>query len=154
MKSLSIVTLMSIGLIVALSSFTSNTGSPVNANKPKVEASTVTTPSTLDIDVNAFMASLGLATQVDEKQLEAQYPSVSVAVNTGSNVEIKFANPTAQEYRLDIYDIDGNILVTYVDIYGDTVKIDERFVGAFGSYLYKLSGEGNTYAGKFSAQLP
>ncbi len=154
MKSLSIITLLSLGLIVALSSFTSNTGSPVNANKPKVESANGTATSTLDIDVNAFMASLGLATQVDEKELEAQYPSVSVAFNTGSNVEIKFANPTAQEYRLDIYDIDGNILVTYVDIYGDTVKIDERFVGAFGSYLYKLSGEGNTYAGKFSAQLP
>jgi hypothetical protein len=154
MKSLSIVTFLSIALIISLSSFTSNTGRPANANKPKVEAANVTTPATLDIDVNAFMASLGFATQVDEKQLEAQYPSVSVAVNTGSNVEIKFADPTAQEYRLDIYDINGNILVTYIDIYGDTVKIDERFVGAFGSYLYKLSGEGNTYAGKFSAQLP
>lgn len=151
MKSLSIITLFALGLVIALSSFTSNTGSPVNGTMPKIEAAPTST--SMDIDVNAFLTSLGLTTEVDEKQLEAEYPSVSVAVNTGSNVEIKFANPTAQGYRLDVYDIDGNILVTYVDIYGDTVKIDQRFVGAIGSYLYKLSGEGNTYAGKFSAQL-
>jgi hypothetical protein len=77
-----------------------------------------------------------------------------LAAVANSGVEIKFANPTAQEYRVDIYNMDGNILVTYVDIYGDTVKVDPRFVAAFGSYIYKLSGEGNTYAGKFSAQLP
>jgi hypothetical protein len=118
------------------------------SNKPAKE-----TTST-DIDVHAYLAALGMTTQVDEAKLAAQYPGVSLAVVGNSGVEIKFANPTAQEYRLDIYDLDGNILVTYVDIYGDTVQVDQRFVAAFGSYIYKLSGEGNTYAGKFSAQLP
>lgn len=150
MKSLSFIALFSAALVFTLSSFTNKSGTA-----PKIDAkpSPVVTPKSLDIDVSAFMASIGITTQVDEQELEAKYPSVSVAVQTGNDVEIKFANPTAQEYRLDIYDLDGNILVTYVDIYGDTVKIDNRYVGAIGSYIYKLTGQGNTYAGKFTAQL-
>ncbi len=150
MKSLSFITVLSLGIVIALSSFTNKSGST-----PKVDAkpAPVLSSNSLDVDVNAFMALMGITTQVDEQELEAKYPGVSVAVQTGNNVEIKFANPTAQEYRLDIYDLDGNILVTYVDIYGDTVKVDNRFVGAIGSYIYKLTGQGNTYAGKFTAQL-
>lgn len=152
MKSFSYITLCSLVLIIALSSFTNKSGSSP-APMPDAKPVPVLTSKTLDIDVNAFLESLGLSTQVNEQELEAKYPSVSVAVKSDKGVEIKFANPTAQQYRLDVYDLDGNILVTYVDIYGDTVKIDNRFVGAIGSYLYKLTGEGNTYAGKFSAQL-
>lgn len=151
MKTTSFITLMSLGLIVALSSFRSNSGtSPVpTPSKPKVEASTAK-----DVDVNALLSSWGIRTQVNEQELQAQYPGVSVAPVQGSGVEIKFANPAARQYRLDIYDLEGNVLVTYIDIFGDTVKVDNRFVAGNGSYLYKLSGEGNTYAGKFSAQLP
>ncbi len=149
MKTTSFITLMSLCLVIGLSSFKSNSGSPIKISKPAAE----TVSKGVDIDVNAFMASLGMSTMVDEKQLLEQYPGVTVAMHSNTGVEIKFANPTAQQYRLDIYDLDGNILVTYVDIYGDTVKVDQRFVAAFGSYLYKLTGEGNTYAGKFSAEL-
>ena len=151
MKTASCITLLSIGMVIALSSFTTSSGSTMKAN-PKPVAETSTTAK--EVDVQAFMASLGLPMQVDAQQLEQQYPGVSLAFQNGNGVEIKFANPTAQEYRLDIYDMNGNILVSYVDIYGDTVEVDSRFVGTYGSYLYKLTGEGNTYAGKFSAQLP
>lgn len=150
MKSISFITVLSIATIISLSSFTGGSttmAAPSPAKAPVANAQQ-------EIDVNAYMASLGMTTTVDETELEEQYPGVSVAFMTGNNVEIKFANPTAQQYRLDIYDAEGNIVVSYVDIFGDTVQIDNRFVGGYGSYLYKLSGEGNTYAGKFSAQLP
>lgn len=151
MKTTSFIILMSITLVLALSSFTSNGGSPMPSKAPVA----VAVNAANEIDVQAYVASLGLTTSVDEKALAAQYPIVDVAFVGGNNgVEIKFANPTAQNYRLDIYDAQGNILVTYVDIYSETVKVDSRFVAGTGKYLYKLTGEGNTYAGKFSAQLP
>jgi hypothetical protein len=150
MKSSTFITVLSLGLVISLSSFTNGGGNPLAANPtPKAPVAN----AQLEIDVNAYMATLGLTTTVDDKELEAEYPSVSVEFLNGNNVEIKFANPTAQQYRLDIYDAEGNIVVTYVDIFGDTVNIENRFVGSTGNYLYKLSGEGNTYAGKFSAQL-
>ncbi len=150
MKTTFFTTVMSLALFISLSSFTPISGSPLlPTSKVNIEPAT----TSLEIDVNQYMAALGLTTSVDEKALETQYPSVAVEFLGGDGVEIKFANPTAQYYRLDIYDLDGNVLVSYEDIYGDTVKVDNRFVAATGSYIYKLVGEGNTYAGKFSAQI-
>jgi hypothetical protein len=83
---------------------------------------------------------------VQEADLSRQvklYPNPSSGA-----VNIDFYNPNAQSYTLQVYTMNGmlviadeNITTTHVTIAGNTL--------AAGPYLYVLQGEGKSYMGKF-----
>lgn len=88
-------------------------------------------------------------TGVNDYELEERYPSVKLYPNPSSGeVHIDFYNPNAQSYILQVYTMNGmlviadeNITTTHVTIAGNTL--------AAGPYIYMLQGEGKTYMGKF-----
>jgi hypothetical protein len=112
------------------------------------------TTTGVDADVNAILTAMGITTVVDEAALEAKYPSIKVtqvAFSNGMDVQLSFANPTAQNYNLDIYDYEGNPVASFNNIIDSKQNVPATFFNR-GSYTYKLTGEGNVYAGKFFYQ--
>lgn len=101
-----------------------------------------------DQNVLAYLNKMGITVKIDKEAFDQQFPGVDLKVESGSRVAMAFPNETAGKYQLDIYDNDGNPVVTFTDIHSDEVSVDSGFFNE-GSYIYKISGEGVLYAGKF-----
>ncbi|MDX2000976.1 MAG: hypothetical protein SFW35_00960 [Chitinophagales bacterium] len=136
MRKLGFTLMMGFGMFFSLCSFTSG-GESTNENK--------------DADVSAILKEMGISTSVDEAALEAKYPSVKVTVNSGSNIMLAFNNPTAQYYNLEVFDSEGSMVASYSNIMDAKVAVASTSFER-GAYTYKLTGEGNTFAGKFFYQ--
>lgn len=101
-----------------------------------------------DQNVIAYLAKMGISVKLDAEAFNAAHPGVDLKVESGSKVAMAFPNEAAGKYQLDIYDNNGNPVVTFTDIHSDEVSVDSGFFEE-GSYIYKLSGDGVLYAGKF-----
>ena len=102
-----------------------------------------------DYDVNAYLKSLGIQTSVNEDLLEERYHGATLVNDpVGENTTIRFYNPKANNYRLDIYDVSNGLVASFVNFNSDNVTINKTMFDA-GSYIFKLSGESNIYCGTF-----
>jgi hypothetical protein len=101
-----------------------------------------------DLDVQMILNGLGVATKVDQAALEAKYPSANLNINKAQGIKLAFNNPMAQPYNLDVFDSEGVLVASMNNIIAPEVSLPANMFNQ-GSYVYKLTGEGNTYAGKF-----
>lgn len=103
-----------------------------------------------DKNVDAILDEMGIETSVDEKALNEKYPGVEIAFSpNGRKLSLQFHNPEANNFRLDIFDIEGFIVASYINIYGEVVYVESGILKS-GEYTYKLEGQGNTYCGKIA----
>ena len=100
-----------------------------------------------DLDVQMILKGLGIATSADE----TKYASVKVDAAAAKGFNLGFNNPTAKPYSLVVFDTDGNMIASVDNIEEPSVSLPPSMFNK-GSYIYKLTGEGNTYAGKFFYQ--
>jgi len=102
-----------------------------------------------DQDVDAYLKELGIETNVDEAQLGLKYPGTQLVTDpVGGNTTLRFYNPRANNFRLDIYDVSKGLVASFVNISTDNVIINKTMFES-GAYIYKLSGESNIYCGTF-----
>ena len=101
-----------------------------------------------DQNVISYLTKMGITVKMDEEAFNEAFPGVDLKVEPGSKVAMVFPNENAGKYQLDIYDNDGNPVVTFTDIHTQEVSVDSGFFKT-GAYIYKLSGDGVLYAGKF-----
>jgi hypothetical protein len=86
---------------------------------------------------------------VDEQLLEEKFPSVKIFPNPASQtVNVKFNNPNRKSYRIDVYDVEGQMVYMQTGITSDEFVFYRGNISK-GIYTYRLSGEGNSYCGKF-----
>lgn len=146
--------LLVITVIVGFNSFRSGSDSP---NLILHEDNVTTKPhngggdsqNSKDIDVEAYCSKNGIPLTVDEQEIVERYGNVQLDINFGDKVNFQFTNNSEAYYVLDIYDMNGNPVLTISHINNNNISVDAGFF-ASGEYIYKLSGEGNTFAGKFS----
>lgn len=120
-------------------------------NTDESAATTDVSSNPKDLDVQMILNGLGIATKVDQAALENQYPSVNLNINAVKGISLGFNNPLAQPYNLDVFDSEGNLVASMNNIISPEVSVPANLFSQ-GSYVYKLTGEGNTYAGKFFYQ--
>lgn len=102
-----------------------------------------------DQDVDAYLKSLGIPTRVDETQLDVKYQGTKLVTDPlNGNTTIRFYNPAANSYRLDVYDVSKGLVASFVNVSSDNVMIDKEMFDS-GAYIYKLSGESSIYCGTF-----
>lgn len=102
-----------------------------------------------DHDVEAYLKSIGVETTVDEACLGEKYGGTELLTDPLSgNTTIRFYNPEAKSYRLDIYDATKGLVASFVNISSDKVVIDKAMFDS-GAYIYKLSGSASLYCGTF-----
>jgi len=102
-----------------------------------------------DQDVDDYLKRLGIRTRVDETQLEEKYHGTKLVTDPlGGNTTIRFYNPLANNYRLDIYDVSQGLVASFVNVNSDNIEISKTLFDS-GSYIYKLAGESNIYCGTF-----
>ena len=104
-----------------------------------------------DLDVSMILNTMGISTKVDEAELNAKYPAVKMNTAADKGINLGFSNPMAQPYQLDVFDTEGNLVASVNNIISPSVTLSAS-IFTQGSYIYKLTGEGNTYAGKFFYQ--
>lgn len=103
-----------------------------------------------DVDVMAFLDKAGIKVRVDEEALVEKYGLVDLEV-ADKSINMSFPNPKEDNYTLDIYDLQGNPIISLIDIYDDEVSVETMYLQST-EYLYKLRGNGNLYAGKFRVE--
>ena len=113
---------------------------------PNAESPTLSNPK--DINVLDYLKTIGVNVKVNVHELTRKYGEVDLEVDEARKVVLNFPNPEASNFQLDIYDMNGNPVITYLDIYDAQVAVDSNFLDN-GTYIYKLAGNGNLYAGKF-----
>lgn len=114
---------------------------------PNAESPTLSNPK--DINVLDYLKTIGVPVKVNVHELTKKYGEVDLEVDQDKQVVLSFPNPASQNFQLDIYDMNGNPVVTYMDIFDAKVSVDSAFLDN-GEYIYKLAGDGNLYAGKFA----
>ncbi|MEX2590823.1 MAG: hypothetical protein WD334_11515 [Chitinophagales bacterium] len=101
-----------------------------------------------DVDVMEMAKDLGIRTEVDETQYSS-HPGIKVKITDNeSDIKVNFFNLNFKRYKLSIYDVNGLAIGHYEDFEDARASIDTRLLDA-GVFLYKVSGEGNIFAGKF-----
>jgi len=93
-------------------------------------------------DIQAYLTAV--------RQQREQYDTqVKLDPNPGESYAIlRFSNPYARPFQLDIFDINGMKVRTYIDILSDFITIQKEGVMGEG-YTYLLKdGRGTYYAGK------
>lgn len=128
----------SVLFIAALfSAFTSSDHSDTHSNK-----------NDKDVDVMKMAREMGIEPIVDESKY-VSHPGVKVKISDNeSDIKINFFNLNFKRYKLSIYDVNGLAIGHYEDFEDMKASIDTRHFDS-GLFLYKISGEGNTFAGKF-----
>jgi len=102
-----------------------------------------------DQDVDAYLKSLGIQTKVDETQLDEKYHGTKLMTDPlNGSTTIRFYNPQANNYRLDIYDVTKGLVASFVNVSSENVVIEKEMFST-GSYIYKLSGDSSLYCGTF-----
>lgn len=147
MKHFIIIVLTALTAYLLLSSFTSGGNSPKLLLPSKAEVST----NGKDVDVTAYLSNLGITTKVDEAALIERYGNVELTQTVGDRLTWSFPNAEGKGFTLEVYNDYGDRVVTLMDIYNNEVSLDAGFFGT-ETYIYKLSGNGNTYAGKFNVK--
>lgn len=111
-------------------------------------ASTKSDSNDKDVDVMKMAKDLGIETEVDETKYVG-HPGVKVKISDNeSDIKVNFFNLNFKRYKLSIYDVNGLVIGQYEDFEDARASIDTRFMEA-GTFLYKVAGEGNIFAGKF-----
>lgn len=147
MKHFIIIVLTALAAYLLLSSFSSGGNSPKLLLPSKTEVST----NGKDVDVTAYLNNLGVATVVDEAALTERYGNIELTQVKGDKLTWSFPNKDGKGFTLEVYNNYGDRVVTLMDIYNNEVSLDAGFFGT-DTYIYKLSGNGNTYAGKFNVK--
>lgn len=102
-----------------------------------------------DVDVMEMARERGIRTEVDESFYNAGHPGVKVKISDSeSDIKINFFNLNFKKYKLYIYDVNGLVIGQYENFEDARASIDTRYLDD-GTFLYKISGEGNIFAGKF-----
>ena len=102
-----------------------------------------------DQDIDAYLNNLGIETSVNEEELNQKYQGTELLTDpVNGNTTIKFYNPAATSYKLEIYDVSKGLVASFVNISAEKVVIDKELF-ASGAYIYKLEGEENLYCGTF-----
>lgn len=92
-------------------------------------------------DIQIYLDNLNLEEKYNYQKL---YP-----MPEESYLVIQFHNPEATPWQCDIFDMNGNVIRTYVDIYSDFISIDKTNLNMEGKYIYLLQdGQGTYLAGK------
>lgn len=102
-----------------------------------------------DVDVASYCSLMGVTLSVDEDALDAQVGNVYLKMKPRT-LRLKFPNPDNKNYSLVIYDIHGQPIISILDISKDKVEVNRIFLKSGQEYIYKIKGNGNTYAGKFT----
>lgn len=143
-KSAYLVLAVGLFVIISMSSFKYD-DTPKVILKPGMASLPGNT--TKDKDVVAYLKEMGVRFMLDDSSFNELFPGVDLEL-ANEQVNLEFPNATASEYQLDIYDKFGNPVVSLIDIFSDEVSVDGGFFEE-GTYIYKLTGAGNLYAGKF-----
>lgn len=148
-KRIFVVVAIGLFIFISMSSFKYD-----NSTKIILKPGMATQPGTTkDKDVVAYMKEMGLKFMIDDAAFNEMFPGVDLNIDTKKQVNLEFPNATASKYQLDIFDKYGSPVVTLVDIFSDEVAVDSEFFEE-GTYIYKLTGAGNLYAGKFEYEAP
>jgi hypothetical protein len=101
-----------------------------------------------DVDVAAMLQDMGIATSVDEQALETKFPSVKIFPNPAiQSITMQFYNPNHKPFRLEVYDLKGVMVYMRQNITTSEIILFRGNLDK-GTYLYKLTGNGNIYSGK------
>lgn len=134
---------------VRASTETTSSGTDKHSKKKDTEATTSLghTRSDLEMPINSiddiqkYLENLNLEEKYNYQKL---YP-----MPDESYLVIQFHNPDAHAWQCDLFDVDGNIVRTYVDIYSDFISIDKTDLDTEGKFTYLLQdGLGTYLAGK------
>lgn len=147
MKHCITIVLTALAAYLLLSSFYSGGNAPKLLLPTKVEVNT----HGKDVDAMAYLSNMGIAVTVDEAALTERYGNVELTQVPGDKLTWSFPNGAGKGFTLEVYNNFGDRVVTLMDIYNNEVSLDAGFFGS-DTYIYKLSGNGNTYAGKFSVK--
>lgn len=102
-----------------------------------------------DVDVMELAREKGIRTEIDESFYNTGHPGVKVKISDSeSDIKINFFNLNFKKYKLNIYDVNGLVIGQYEGFDGAEASIDTKYLDG-GTFLYKISGEGNIFAGKF-----
>jgi len=116
-----------------------------------VDTTIATQPDTIAIEDTTLMEEEDstLHTSISDYELEERYPSVKLYPNPSSGeVHIEFYNPNRQNYALQVYTMNGMLVIADEEIQSEKVTIRGNTL-APGPYIYMLQGDGKMYMGKF-----
>lgn len=134
-------------IVTALCSFQWETNEKVGFTNKSLQTTEIKNPK--DQDVSSMLEELGIQTKVNEQLLAQNNPGVIISNNDEDDkLRLEFYNPNEKNYTLNIYGPDGQLVVSYINIYSPYTIIDKAYFDS-DIYTYKLTGEGNTYAGRF-----
>lgn len=102
-----------------------------------------------DVDVAAMLDEMGIPTEVDEKALEEKYPGVNIKMGEQELI-FTFEGQGEQPYTLLIFDNFGNHLISYLNIEDGHVQVEREVLRDNTNFTYRLTGNGDTYAGRFT----
>ncbi len=117
-----------------------------------IDTSIIQQPDTTTIEDSTIIEEEDtntIHTGVNDYELEERYPSVKLYPNPSSGeVHIDFHNPNRQVYTIQVYTMNGMLVIAEEGIEADNITIMGNTLAA-GPYIYMLQGEGKTYMGKF-----
>ncbi|CAN5433932.1 hypothetical protein BH09BAC1_BH09BAC1_10830 [soil metagenome] len=114
-----------------------------------IDSTIIEQPDSAIVEDSTIIEDSTVHTGVNDYDLEERYPSVKLYPNpTSGEVHIEFFNPNRQNYTMQVFTMNGQLVVMEEGIANSKVTISGNTL-APGPYIYMLQGEGKMYMGKF-----
>ncbi len=132
------------------SSITSTTKSTDDKSKKEKETPLGHTESDLTMEINSIEDIEDIEVYLKNLNLEEKYNYQKLLPMPEEDyLVIQFHNPDANPWQCDIFDMNGNVIRTYIDVFSDFISIDKTELDPELKYTYLLQDGSGTYlAGK------